>query len=123
MPAPLKKNGSLPIAKIIVGNAQPATYKNKLILANANRLDIGSGSEVDFSNVPGINTVQDLNQSTYKWDVRVIKATTNPSEVHNINVTITQDDTVVFNYDDPDNGEFGDNNAYIWTDEIDFIVQ
>lgn len=121
MPGTLDRKGSMPIAKIIVGNAQPATYKNTLILANGKRLDIGSGSEVDFGNVDGINSIEDLNLSTYVWDIRVIKATSNPAEVHNIKIMITQDCNKIDTSVDPE-GEFGADNVYTWTDGVNFSV-
>lgn len=121
MSARLNRNSSMPIVKITVGNAQPATYKSKLVLANEKRIDVGSASEVDFSNVTDISTIDDLNKGLYMWDVRVIKATTNSGEVHTVTVSIFQDGNTVFSVTDP-TADFGSDNVYTWTDAIDFSV-
>jgi hypothetical protein len=117
----LKKENGLPTVKYKVGNIQPATYKTKLVLDDGTRIDLGDGSIVNSVGSPTITDVIKLNGASLIWDIRVIRATTDPEEQYSIEVHVFQNGQEICDSIST-SGKFGENNAISWKDSIIFDV-
>jgi len=88
----LKKDKGIPKVKIDVGHNQPATCESWLQSSDGTKTSLGKAQEIDLAKAPGIETVQDLIDKTFIWEVRVINATGGANEKFHISVSFFQDD-------------------------------
>lgn len=108
----------IPKVKIKVGHAQPATYKIALKPNGKKRKNISMSNEADLADHPDITKISDLKGAELEWDVRVARATPNPTESYSIRVRIEQDGNLSENGFFKDEKEFGDALAHVYFDLV-----
>lgn len=117
----IKLNGNI-IPKVIikVGQAQPATYKINLKPKDKNKAIVSTSNEADLSMHSDVSENKDLKGAELEWDIRVLRATKEPTEKYSIRIRIEQDGNLVENGFFKDEGEFGEKLAHVYFDLVEF---